>query len=364
MRKHNKGKLKVEKSMWYLVKLALQSIEVLANLQQYVSQIHNEDATKHVMKDLPDFAALDLCPPTHLITMLGSSPDILLVESVLPSSPSVDTSKLNLFKVAGYFSKLAEQCSWNTSSLSVSNSNWHLHHHVLTPCVYPKAKALLSFLMTQSKSFSKISRLPSPPVGIFTHPTSKSSQPVIPSAATIESYLTASEAELTTVWTSPLQLPHSRTDGITEKHITGYFAMNTKAVRAQNVDSSTSLGLNVHIVHTLVNDLEELYKVWNELAASMKVYIDSKASSRPVSRSLTKQKKVDKSMKVPQELVESLNSAIDQLRVTFGAKFKEVSECSGSLFTCTLHTHYKILGLKCQLFCPYTYSHLKLACPV
>lgn len=275
--------------------------------------------------DLPDFAVLELCPSEQLVGMLTSCLDVPPVEALLPSTQSVVTSNVNLFKIAGYFSKLTKQCFWQKSSLSLSNSNWQLHHYALTPSIYPKAKALLSFLTAHSQVFPRSCKLPMPPQSVFPLSVSKSTPPLPPSASTTEPHLIAGETELTAVWMSPFPLQIPNTESVSEQRIVGYFAMNARAVHTQSVSSTTTLGIETHIVHTTVKGLEEVYRVWDELADSTKAYIDARATTRPVSRSPSKQKKSEKALKVPQELVECLNSALELLRDTFDTKVNEVS---------------------------------------
>ena len=101
--------------------------------------------------------------------------------------------------------------------------------------------------------------------------------------------------------------------------------MNAKAVHTQSTVNSASLGTEVYIVQTTVKGLEDVYGVWEELAASTKAYVDARATTRPISRSPSKQKKSEKAMKVPQEVVERLHSAIELLRETFDIKVNEVN---------------------------------------
>ena len=113
----------------------------------------------------------------------------------------------------------------------------------------------------------------------------------------------------------------SKADDDDEKEIIGIFAFNQRAVRSALPPNLSSFGFVSYTVRTTTGKLSRLHKVWQELtAASNSVLVESWSSTRPISRSLSKQKRMEKPFKVPSELVESLEAAAIDLAGALGSK--------------------------------------------
>ena len=294
-----------------LLKLGVKTTVAMETMLQFVSQVNNDESVKplplKVTSELPDFAVLDLCSTEELTTLLTYSAKPPPVKSLLPSSQTVVTTGLNMFKIAGLFRQLVEMCSWQKPSLGLSDSNWELHHHTLTSSLYPKAKALLDFLSTYSQQFRSL-KIPPIPASLF---------PVKPS--TPEPHVMAGDTELTVVWTNPFPLDSTGYD------IVGYFALNAKSIRSQSASNSSQTGgVDTHTVRTTVRELEELCRQWEELGEMASTFIEGRSSTRPMSRSPTKQKKSEKTLKVPPEIVDGCARAVDGLKAVLGLKSTEV----------------------------------------
>ena len=96
--------------------------------------------------------------------------------------------------------------------------------------------------------------------------------------------------------------------------IVGYFALNQRAVRTSIPSNLSSFGFESYIIKIPSKKLFELHKIWQDLAAASKsVLMESRSSSRPLSRSPSKQKKLEKPFRIPSELVESLELAVINL---------------------------------------------------
>ena len=344
---------------WCMVKCAMHSLNASQQLTVLASELRNEEVTKKindkVLDDLPDFVLLDLCPTENVLQTLatdvnrGHAPPI---EAMLPSAQHADTASLTWFKVIGYFNYLLQHCFWRKNTLlNVAVSPWLLHYSELTPSSYSKCKSLLTFLLQHCPPF-KSCKLPSiPPLlslspAIGQRPNGGTQSAAIQQA---DVYLSAADNELSVIWTSPFLTPLARkaganescdeehgetgiskvseeTNGKTEENkfsddnvVVGYFALNQKAVRTSIPSNLASFGFESYIIKIPSRKLSELHTIWQDLAAASKaVLVESRSSSRPLSRSPSKQKKLEKPFKVPPELVESLELAVINLAEALG----------------------------------------------
>ena len=343
---------------WCMVKCAMHSLSASQQIAVLASELHNEEITKKigdkVLDDLPDFVLLDLCPSENLLQMLatdinrGHAPPI---ETMLPSTQHADTTGLTWFKVIGYFNHLLQHCFWQKNALSVTASPWLLHYSELTPTSYSRCKSLLMFLLQHCPPL-KSCKLPSIPPLLSLSLTGQRPIGGAQSAAVqqADTYLSAADSELSVIWTSPFLTTLARkasTDesceeehGETEKAkipvetnekteesklsndiIVGYFALNQKVVRTSIPSNLPSFGFESYIVKIQSKKLSELHTTWQDLAtASKAVLVESRSSSRPLSRSPSKLKKLEKPFQVPTELVESLELAVINLAEALGSK--------------------------------------------
>ncbi len=293
-RKNRDNAKPVTCNSWLFLKLASRTDQYMEILNQFVSQVSNEEATKplllRILSELPDFVLAYLSPISPENKSLWTSVSVPSLKTLLPSSQTPCTSGLTFIKLAGHLRELLSQCFWQKASLGLTASNWCVHTHTLSHQVYPLVKALCVFLSTHSAHLRGLK------------------PPTLPGArVTPEQHLTASENELTVVWTSPYP-----TEALPEA-IVGYFALNAKPIRSGSVGSDALLqGVGCHVIKTTLTSLEEVGKMWEDLGELMNKYLDNK--TRPVSRSPTKQKKSERSVKVSQETMDTSARAVDALK--------------------------------------------------
>ncbi len=298
---------------WLFLKLASKTEQYMELLNQFVSQVSNEEATKpllpRVFSDLPDFVLAALCPVSSDTASLWSGLELPPL-SLLPSSQTPPTTGITLIKLASQLKELLMQCFWQKASLGLTTSNWSIHTHTLSQNTYPLIKALCAFLSTYSTHLKGLK------------------PPVLPGAKTSpEQHLTASENELTVLWTSPY--PAEALPGA----VVGYFALNAKSIRSGSVSSDTLLqGVGCHVIKTTLAALEEVEAMWTELGELMTGYLDNK--TRPVSRSPSKQKKSERGVKVSQETIEASTRAVDCLKTLLGVTTSKVRSYVYALHSC------------------------------
>ena len=339
---------------WCMTKSAMQCHVASQQFRALCSELHNEDITKQLtdkmLDDLPDFALFDLCPQEHspLNVLAVETQVVPPIEVMLPSAQCVDTTNLTWFKVLVYFRKLLQSCFWQKGSLHATNSCqslWNLHYNELTPSTYSKCKALLSFLSQHCPPFRSC-HLPSlPPLLALSSAGHQrpSGGTLSASGQQIDSYLSAADSELTVMWTksmftrwdsvsainkegtmdgqSCVEQGGERNEVAYSEDISGYFVLNQKSVRTSMPPNLSSYGFESHTVRMSVKKLSELYALWQELAtASKAVLVESRSCSRALSRSPSKQKKMEKPFRVPPDLVESLETAVVNLAEALGSK--------------------------------------------
>ena len=331
---------------WCMVRSALHSCSTSQQLQVLASELHNEEISRHLtdkmLDDLPDFVLLDLCPSENFLQALATDVRSPPIEMMLPSTQYADTTGLTWFKIIGYFYKLLQTCFWQKAALNATRSPWMLHYGEQTPSTYSKCKALLNFLLQHCPPF-KSCKLPSlPPLLSLSAAQRQSGGSSGVQSAVVQqadAYLSAADNELTVLWMKPfLSLrPDSRElddldDVVKDKEIkeadsdsiVGYFALNQKSVRTSVPPNLSSFGFESHIVRISVRQLSELHTLWKDLATTSKIVLaESRASSRPMSRSPSKQKKIEKPSQVPAELVECLEKAVINLAEAFGSKLSK-----------------------------------------
>ena len=301
---------------WCSIKTTQHIQTITQGLHRLTAEIRNEEVAKllpdKAVTCLPDFALLELCRPHEVTDILITSVEPVPVDMLAPSAQVVNSIGLNWFKVLAYTQTLLQKCFWQKSALPATNS---LHYHCLTPIFYQRCRAMLAFLAIHFSPFS-ILRLPSLhsafPTLSATQKSTMSFQPaprqqsVVPplGPAVDPAYLSAGDAELNVTWFRPFLTTESA-KGRHTNPILGLFAMNQKAIKITNTTSinfKSMHGMNAFLVKTTVPALLELYNTWEELAVAAKDYLDTKATTRPISRSPSKQKKADRSLKPPNEL--------------------------------------------------------------
>ena len=155
--------------------------------------------------------------------------------------------------------------------------------------------------------------------------------PVVSGAAGAgsEPHLTAGDTEVMVVWHRPF--PTSSTHQPPSSDVLhGLFALNFKAIKTHPPANIVACGAEVYCVKTSLSALSALHDSWEELAVASKAYLDTKATSRPVSRSPSKQKKSERPVKTPPELQSKLVQAVQMLCATFNLQKKEVAYCVAS----------------------------------
>ena len=324
---------------WYFVKLAQQCQNSLQSFKQLASELHNEDACKPLsekaVSELPDFALLDLCasPPHETLDFTANSVELPPVEALAPTAQYALTSGLTWFKVLQYLDSLLQQCFWPSSTLH--GCSWQLHYNSLSSTAYPKFKALLNFVSSYFPPFVKACKPPSIPPAI-TIPQQQQQQQQKSGTTLVES----NDFELTVVWYRPYVSCNA------EEEIAGLFALNAKAVKTLVPANLSAVSTEVHTVHTTAGALQELYDHWVELGVTCRAFLEQQAlANRPVSRSPSKQRKGEKTLKVPQELQLKLLSAVEKLCQTFSIALPKVRPAVLSRHPLHTHTHYSYSAL-------------------
>ena len=343
---------------WCMIKSAIQCGKASRQLTALSSELHNEEVTKQlpdkILDDLPDFVLLDLCTAENCLDQLATiKGEVPVIETMLPSAQHADTTGLTWFKILGYFSKLLRTCFLQKSLLNVATSSlpsWSLRYSEVTASTFSKCKALFSFLLQHCPSF-KGCRLP--PLSPLISLSAASGGQRQGGGGGVQSagggggqqsdqfsHLNATDSELTVLWTKPFVTikpdslqPDSKgseaSSGACEQGderkcdddlTIGYFALNQKAVRTSMPPNISSFGFESHAVKMSVAKLTQLHSLWRELSTtSNTVLVESRSSSRPLSRSPSKQKKMEKPLRVPPELVEQLEAAVIDLAKAFGS---------------------------------------------
>lgn len=282
-------------------------------LNQFVSQVSNEEATKLLLPrlscELPEFVLAHISSTVFSpeIASLWTSVTLPSLKSLLPSSQAPHTATLTLIKLASQLRELLSQCFWQKASLGLTTSNWSLHTHSLSLHMYPLIKALCVFLSTHSGHLKGLK------------------PPTLPSVrGSPDQHLTATENELTVLWTSPY--PTEALPGA----VVGYFALNAKSIRSGSVGSDALMqGVACHVIKTTLTSLEEVANMWTELGELMNGYLDNK--TRPVSRSPSKQRKSERGVRVSQETIDASTHAVDRLKALLGVTTSKVhthTQCS------------------------------------
>lgn len=319
---------------WCMIKSAHKNSAARRALQSFASTANTPELTRplseKVLQDLPDVVLLDLYPQSKSLEALASKPVVLPTESLLPSRQYRATVNLNWFKIISYYHRLVQRCYWQKVSLGVSESHWALHYNCTTAAMHARAKATYNFLCTHCVQFRGC-LIPSLPQLSMLPSTSISNAPAAPHR---EPHLVAGEMDVTIIWcinplpSSLLQAGKKTTADESSvpasDRITGYFALNLKPVNFPMHSEPHVLGMETHVVHASLRRLTDLHGSWKELARAMSAYLDSKASMRPLSRSTSKQKRAEKSLQPPEELMKGITKAVRDAASFFDSKAKEV----------------------------------------
>lgn len=319
---------------WCMVKSALKVSSARHSLQGHASAASSPELTKplseRVLQDLPDFVLLDLYPQCKSLEVLANRPVVLPIESLLLSRQFRPLVTLNWFKIISYYNKLVQRCSWQKVSLGLSDSDWGLRYNYTTPLVFVKTKAVHDFLCVHCHLFRTcvipiLPQLSMLPMGGVAGSSMSHREP----------HLTAGEMDVTIVWyTHPVPsslIVTRRTADEAElvpasDRITGYFAMNLKSVNFPVHSEPHALGMETHVVHTSLSRLSTLHDNWKALSGAMSAYLESKAAMRPTSRSLSKQRRAEKNLQPPEELMKGIAKAVKEVASFFESKAKEVGK--------------------------------------
>ena len=314
---------------WCMVRSAVKVTSSRQALQCFASTTSTADMTKplsdRVLQDLPDFVLLDLYPQCKSLETLANKPILLPVASLLLSRQFRPKVMLNWFKVISYYNRLIQRCSWQKVSLGFPDSDWGLHYNHTSPLMYAKAKAVHGFLCSHYLPF-KSCIIPALP-----QPSMLPSGPAV-SSSSKEPHLVTGEMDTTIIWyATPVPsvlLKKMVTDSVevlpASDRVTGYFAMNLKSVNFPIHCEPHVLGMETHVVHTSLKRLSALHDGWKEVEKSVAVYLDSKPSLRPISRSPSKQKRAEKNIQPPEELMKDIAEAVKKVADFFDSKAKEV----------------------------------------
>lgn len=314
---------------WCMVHSAVKVASSRQALQGFASTASTADMTKtlseRVLQDMPDFLLLELCPQCKSLETLSNKPVLLPIESLLPSQQFRPKVKLNWFKIISYYNRLIQRCSWQKVSMGFPNSDWGLQYNHTSPLVFSKAKAVHAFLSSHCPQF-KSCTIPTLP-----QPSMLPSGPAILNPSK-EPHLVAGEMETSIIWyTTPVPsvlLKKTVTDDVevlpVSDRVTGYFAINLKSVNFPIHCEPHVLGMETHVVHTSLKRLSALHGSWKELGKAVAVYLDSRQSLRPISRSPSKQKRAERNIQPPEELTMDLARAVKEVADFFGSKAKEV----------------------------------------
>lgn len=313
---------------WCMVKSVLKISSARQSLQALASAANNADLTRplseKVLHEMPDFILLELQSQCETLDTLSSKPVLLPIESLLPSKQYRPNVSLSWFKIINYFNRLIQRCYWQKLSLHLPDSDWELHFNYITPSVYTKTKAVFGFLVSQCPAFKscvvpalpQLSMLPGGTFSPWTGGVISHRDP----------HLIASDTDVTIVWYNnplpPFLLGASQLS--VSDRITGYFAMNFKSVNFPLHAEPYLLGMDSHVFHTSLTQLSKLHKDWKELSSRALVYLDAKASMRPVSRSPSKQRRAEKSILPPEELVKEIAVAVRDVSDFFDSKARDV----------------------------------------
>ena len=247
------------------------------------------------MKNLPDFALLDLIPLAP-VGMKGL--EALPYEQLIPNVQQYQQFSVNWFTVLTYTYKLLQRCFWSAKISSSGTSVWNLHHHSCTPRIFYQCRALLGFLKVHCSDLWSSAAFSAFPRTLHTTPTdSQQSISVAPPTLEELSYLQAGDQELTIVWSSPLL------GSPQESSVLALFAINCKSIKAHPPTNLSAVGIEVYSIPVSCLALRKLRTTWEELVDMTKAFLQNTAMSRPTSRSPSKQKmKLERSLLPPASL--------------------------------------------------------------
>lgn len=316
---------------WCMVRATQRIWTARQALQGLASSASHQEMTKplsdKILQDLPDFALLELQVQCKTLQQLGSKAVLLPIESLLPSRQFRPRKVLNWFKVVNYFSRLVQRCYWQKATLHLPDSDWALHYNFTTLSVYAKAKAVYNFLNTHCTAFKPCVMPPLPQLSML--PGGTYSPWTGSMSVHREPHLAAGETEVTVVWCSNPFSPlcgegaeSGHPTSAASEHITGYFAMNTRAVYFPISNEPHTLGVETHIIHTSLRELSELHGNWVELGKLVGVYLDSRALLRPSSRSPSKIRRAEKNMQPPEEVVTGIPRVVKETATFLHSKAK------------------------------------------
>lgn len=315
---------------WRLIKSA-QSVHTAKEALRVLTSAADSPAmtrplSKKLLQELPDFVVSELCAGPGV--GVGDEEDSLIaktvvlpLESLVPSKQQqhivlLRAASLNWFRIVNYYSRLIQRCYWHRDPLQLHHSDWYLHHHAMTGPLHVKARILLKFLTKHCPAI-KGCLLPTPPT-YSTHVKNDG-------GASHDPHMTAEGMEVTILWHSihcPSPLEATPTIATPTGRLAGYFAMSQKPVSSYG--GSGSAGLCVFILHTTLGALTDLHQLWQHVAALAADYLAVKAGTRPVSRSPVKQRKTEKAMQPPEELVKGVAETVRNTALLFNCKGGQV----------------------------------------
>ena len=250
---------------WCATKFAADIHHKVEKLQYFSSELHSNDTSLQLSSvQVPDAVLLDFCDVAHVLESLITTTKIPQLVSLLPFSQNVTSSKVSWFGLLGNFQLFLKQ-----AFLSEDILNCHLHH--FTPLLLPKAKVLFNFLLSCCPKFSHC--VPRQSL------TSVVQGAAVGSETHCDPCLMAGEKEVTILWTKNAG-----------DQVQGLVALNGKAVHGFVSSSSLhQMEIEVHTISTSGTKLNELRKMWHDLAVTCASYLTQQAV-RPLSRSPSRMK--------------------------------------------------------------------------
>ena len=310
---------------WSMVKLGLCVATAQQAFKVLISAMNDDAMMKSlpakILADLPEFALLELCPPSETQDALTCTPTVLQINKLIPSKQcqQKEATDLNWFKIVNFYYRLLQRCYWQKVSIGLAGSEWGLTYHSLTQSTHTKAQSLLGFISAHFPRFRPCLIPPMPPSLSNQHKHKASN-----AYRSVMELLTARDTEISLVWHQPsLPPPTLSRPGLTRADtITGYFAMSTKAVL--NYMKSDS-GVETHVIHTSLKELSLVYEMWRELEMKVRDFLDSKEAHTPKSRSPSKLRRSEKMIQPSEDLMRGIAMAVNKTAILFHFKPRKVT---------------------------------------
>ena len=290
---------------WCAVRFAQQCLNAHQNLELLTAELHRESVhmplTEKALAELPDFALLDITSQGRAL-LTGDCSASVLAPSAQAPCVSADVS---WFSVLSYTFKLLGKCYLPPVPPPLGG-RWQLHYHASTARVYPKCRALLSFLCSHFPSFSSTCSIPSPHTIPLHHTPPAQGQLAVatPTSSSSErlGYLGSSDMELAAVLLKPLLPGLRQCRG--DRELDLLLALNLRALRAHPPSNLMAASPELLVLPVSLALLEEAKALWREAGTACRAHVEQgRAASRPTSRSSSKQKmKAERVYSIPLHL--------------------------------------------------------------